>query len=539
MEHHRLLAMTYQLTSFAYAYGGRPDRGLEDARRGLELSREKGYWDSSYAWLLCNAGMNYWGLGKVPDAIRYAEDALKQFQSNGSKFGEACTYLSLAVISMYTGRMDRAEDMARACLDAAVGLDMPGITGPAGLVHSYALMKKGRFIEAKAALDAASEAAAFSSYFQGVALRVRAFLKYLQGGFEEALEDFRKSLLISETHRHEWWFAKDEEIVFPLVVLYSRGVMQDYILKVLSMAGSGIRENLTKLLKGADPDAAQAIAEILRKLPGSSQPGLRVQCLGTFRVFKGGAEIPAESWKSSRSRMLFKLLVHYRKRGFISKEVLIEHLWPEDDPAKTASRFHVALTTLRRILEPDLKRGFPSAYLKADGDSYLLDLGEDGFVDLEAFEEACLNARTVAEEERAAEHLVEAGKLYRGDFLAEDLYVPWCMEERDRIKGLHLSVLSGLVEYHISRRDYARAADYCGAYLAADAYAEDIYQQQMRLYALLGNNAMVLKTFDRCRDMIVVDLGCPLSRRTESLARELIGYLPEGHHGQTRGSQAR
>jgi two-component SAPR family response regulator len=237
--------------------------------------------------------------------------------------------------------------------------------------------------------------------------------------------------------------------------------------------------------------------------------------------------------------MLFKLLLHCRGRGFTAKEVFIEHLWPEDDPEKTSSRFHVALTTLRRILEPDLRRGVPSAYLKSEGDAYLLDLGEGGSVDLEEFEEACSKARTVADEERAAGHLMEAERLYRGDFLAEDLYEPWCMEERERVKAMYLSVLSGLVDYHISRKDYAKAADYCGAHLSADAYAEDVYQQLMRLYALLGNNSMVLKTFEKCRDMIAVDLGCPLSRRTESLARELIGAGAGERDDQDRGAQAR
>jgi LuxR family transcriptional regulator, maltose regulon positive regulatory protein len=523
----RFLIIGYQLTSMAYSYLGLFAKGFEEAWKGLSISKEKGFRDFSYGWILCNAGVSAAGLGKTDEARLYAEDALRHFQELGSYFGEACAYLSLGSISLHSGRPDLAESMAGACLNALGGSDLPYLSGPAKGIQAYVLAQKGQLEKAEKLLQEAHSEFSYSTYFDCVVLELSACIHWHRGRVDDALESLHQCLRIAEAHRYEGMVALDWAWkMLPLVMLYSKGAMQGCIRKIFSIAGGNAASGLIELQKQVDQQMGQGVQQILNSLPASPHPGLKVHCLGRFQVFKGQEEIPAESWKSSKSKMLFKLLLHYRGRGFVGKDVFIEHLWPEDDPAKTSTRFHVALTTLRRILEPGLKRGLSSAYLKSDGDTYLLDLGENGFVDVEVFEEACSKARAGHDAARTADHLFEAEGLYQGDFLSEDPYEPWCTEERDRIKALYFSILSGIIDYFFSKKEYAKAIDYCSKYLAIDAYAENIYQHLMRLYALFGNNSMVHKTYERCRDMLVADLGCPLSRKTESLVKELIGVGP-------------
>jgi LuxR family transcriptional regulator, maltose regulon positive regulatory protein len=519
----RFLIYGYQLTSMACSYLGLNDAGFEEARKGLELSKDKGFRDFSYAWTLCNAGVLACGKGRMAEGMQYAEDGLRLFRELGSNFGEGCADLSLGYISLYSGRPDQAEGMAEACLKAVRGLDLPFVAGSAKVLQAYALLVKGGLDEAERLLGEAHAVFSFSTHFDCTASGMRARISWQRGRVEDALAHLHQCLRIAEVNgflrvvAQEWVW-----LMLPLVMLYARGIMQGGIREIFGIAGEDARAGLMGLQRHVAGQEAQAVVEILKSLPEAPRPGLKVRCLGRFQVFRGQEEIPAEQWKSSRSKMLFKLLVHYRGRGFVNKEVFIEHLWPEDDPGKTSTRFHVALTTLRRILEPGLKRGHASAYLKSDGDAYLLDLGRDGSVDLEIFEEACGKASRELEAAGAGEVFFETERFYQGDFLAEDPYEPWCMEERDRIKGLYLAVLAGIIDFLSTRREYAQAIDYCNKYLAIDAYAEDIYQRLMNLFALSGNNSMVLKTYDRCRDQVAGDLGCPLSRKTESLARELL-----------------
>jgi len=519
----RLLTLGYNLTSMACFYQGSYAQGLEEACKGLMLCREKGFRDINYGWLLCHAGSNALGLGKVYEAIGYKEEGLKHFLELKSPFGVAYAYLFLESTYLSMGKLDLAEEMGIACLDASKGMNLPHITGPAKGFLADILILRGKFDEAEALIKEAQSTFSFSTQFEWGIYRLYTRLNWQRGQKEEALSWLHKGLKIARTHRYDQWVANDWGWLMPMFLeLFSRGIMQSYIQQIFSIVGDHARTGLMGMQRFANPHMLQAISQILQDLPEASLPSLRVHCLGRFQVFKGKEEIPSELWRSKKAKMLFKLLLHHRSHGYVSKEVFMEHIWPEGDPEKTAKLYHVALTTLRRILEPNLERGQLSTYLKTDGDTYLLDLGKEGFTDLDIFEEACRKAKDVTDAQQCIKYLLEADKLYNGDFLEEDLYEPWCLKERERLKELQLSVLASIIDYFAQKKELETAIKYSHSYLAIDAYAEDIYQNLMKLYAFTGNKPMVLKTYERCKDNIIHDLGCPLSQETELLAEELL-----------------
>ena len=98
---------------------------------------------------------------------------------------------------------------------------------------------------------------------------------------------------------------------------------------------------------------------------------------------KIGLSFPQEIWKSEKAKALLKYLTLNRNKGYISKDLLLELIWPDQDPDVTSNRFHVALSTIRKTLEPDLPRGKPSSYLLRKGNSYRLEIGSDGSIDID------------------------------------------------------------------------------------------------------------------------------------------------------------
>jgi DNA-binding SARP family transcriptional activator len=251
-------------------------------------------------------------------------------------------------------------------------------------------------------------------------------------------------------------------------------------------------------------------------------PSLKVYFFGKFRVFQGDEEIPDKRWKSKKAQMLFKYLLYLRPKGYLKKDVLMELLWPDDDPAKTAKRFHVALASLRRTLEPAIVRGTPSSYITRSSDAYRIDLGVEGSVDIEDFTKELKLAQEKQNPDIVLQHYLNAVSLYQGDFLEEDLYVPWCDEERERVKEDYIYILTKIIQYYENKKDYSACIDYVGRYLKVDKYAENIYQQLMRYYAQVSNKAMVVRTFERCKENITKELDIPLSRETETLFQKLI-----------------
>src|SRR5690606_24927548 len=56
-------------------------------------------------------------------------------------------------------------------------------------------------------------------------------------------------------------------------------------------------------------------------------------------------------WSSRKARELLKMLVAARGVA-TSREVFMDALWPDEPPAKLGNRFSVALTVIRRALDP-------------------------------------------------------------------------------------------------------------------------------------------------------------------------------------------
>jgi two-component SAPR family response regulator len=279
---------------------------------------------------------------------------------------------------------------------------------------------------------------------------------------------------------------------------------------------------LRRLQRSRNIQVSKAAKTILRQIPHPSPPILTVSCLGRFIVRRGDEALPANRWKRKKVRMLFLLLIHYRKSGYINKEVFMEHLWPEEHPKKSAKRFHVALATLRKILEPDIEHGIPSAYIQSLGDTYCLNLGNGGQVDVDAFFQAGDQAKKTSAPQERISFLLKAIDLYQGDFLAEDPYDDWCSEKREQIKELYLSMLGSIIDHYEHQKEYHKAIEYCGRYLAMEPSLEELYQRLMRYHAELGNRSMLSKTYERCKKAIVDELGYPLTHKTERLYAELM-----------------
>jgi len=340
---------------------------------------------------------------------------------------------------------------------------------------------------------------------------------------EEALNKLLSGLQLCESNQYDIWVVSEKRWIIPLLVeTFAQGKMQSYIKRIFQKIGSYALGELTLFQKNKNFQTRKAAHYIIDELKKTPPHALKVLCLGKFRVFRGDEEIPAEKWKSKKAKMLFKFLLYNRTRGYLTKEILMELLWPEQDPRKTANRLHVALTSLRKTLEPELLKKTPSSYLLREGDSYKLSLGDGGRVDFDEFREELKLADTEKDPEKSISHYLNAEAVYHGDFLEEDPFVEWCAEERERLKEEYLDLLANIMEYFEKKGEYRRCIEYARKYLKMDKYAENIYQRLMKYYSLIGNRTMVAKTFERCKENIVNELDSPLSKGTEELYKTII-----------------
>ena len=238
-----------------------------------------------------------------------------------------------------------------------------------------------------------------------------------------------------------------------------------------------------------------ALAEVFGGAP-SGMPGdvpagpeVLVATLGRFAVVRRGEPVALAAWQSRKARDLFKLLIARRGRP-LTREAAVEALWPEQDaarPGTLGNRLSVALSTIRKVLDPDRAHP-PDHYLAGDSQSIALRLDHLS-VDVVEFLDTARAAMAIAaagDLQAAQTRLHRARSLYAGDFLEDDLYEDWAVECREEARSAALMVLRLLARTGTEQGSDETACEHLGQLLELDPYDEDAWlalvAAQLRLH---------------------------------------------------------
>jgi ATP/maltotriose-dependent transcriptional regulator MalT/DNA-binding SARP family transcriptional activator len=217
---------------------------------------------------------------------------------------------------------------------------------------------------------------------------------------------------------------------------------------------------------------AAAAAGVLAELKQRARPPVRVESLGRFRVLRDGVPVPANEWQSRKARELLKLLVLRRGRP-VTRDAIMEALWPGGDPAKLSNRLSVALSTIRAVLDPG-RRFEPAAFIASSSDTVTLELGALE-LDVELFfaaADAGLALLRAGHADAARERLVAAEAMYAGDFLEEDAYEDWAAPVREEARAAYLEIAHALAEDAAEQDDPQAAQRYLLRALEKDPFDE-------------------------------------------------------------------
>lgn len=526
-----VLPLAYFQASATCYYLRQYQKGVEYAQAGNRITKKKGIYDSQAGWLYYAYALNTIGLGHIQAAMEYAKESLRIFKTQDNSWGQANAYDLLHLVCMKDGRdIVQAENYLRKGLEIIKELDLPVTEGILETGLAGVLIERKTFANVPELLNAAQEKLNISAFYTFKICLLHARRHLENSRKKEAIEQLEAALAIAETNGYHLFFEDEASWIIPLMVeLYSMGKKINILQKILNDMKSPFQKTFILLQKENPPQINKEPSDIRTNTSVCPPPDLNIRLLGKFRVFLGNKEIPVDRWKSSKALMIFKYLASKRSKGFIHRDVLIELLWPEEDYQKTNKRFNVAISYLRRLLEPQLQPRRPSSYIIRQKDAFRLDTGNGGKVDVEAFlrEVKCGDTSEKTDPEESFKHYLNAEACYKGPFLDEDPYIDWCIKERETLNEKYLYVLSKIIRFYDHKKDFSKGIKYANQYLAVDHYAEDIYRRLMRFYYLTGNTSNVKKTFEKCEINIVEDLECPLSRETLDLYNRLIQNLTQ------------
>jgi len=251
----------------------------------------------------------------------------------------------------------------------------------------------------------------------------------------------------------------------------------------------------------------------------ASPPPLRMYFLGETVVQRAdGTTVDGPLWRRAKVRALLAFLAFQRGRP-VHRDAVIEAFWPSLEYAAALHNLNTTVYNLRRSLEPNLRRGTDSRYIRYDRDCYSLHGASVHWLDAEAFEAGIAEARRERDPIRAMARYREALALYRGDFLADLLGqdIQWCWMERERLRELRLTAMEELGALYEGQRQEREAIEWYLKVLSLDACRETACRRLMRLAMRRGDRAAAVAHYRRLAHALRRELDVVPSQETRLL----------------------
>lgn len=233
---------------------------------------------------------------------------------------------------------------------------------------------------------------------------------------------------------------------------------------------------------------------------------------------------PVNGFTYNKARALLAYLAVESQRAH-SREALVGLLWPDlpEDVARTNLR--QALSALRQVIS-DAAASPP--FLHVTRDSIQFNAASSLSLDVTNFTQhlAACEHHPHRHSERCAvciDHMQQAIALYQGDFLAgfslagSTPFEEWVLLWRERLHQLAQGALVRLADYHERHGSIELARRAATRQIEMDPWREEAHRQMMRLLVASGQRSAALAQYERCRRVLLKELGVEPEAETTTL----------------------
>jgi LuxR family transcriptional regulator, maltose regulon positive regulatory protein len=249
--------------------------------------------------------------------------------------------------------------------------------------------------------------------------------------------------------------------------------------------------SLRALAKDPDPVVRERVPAALRELGARPPYPLDVQLFGPLTLRRAGTVVTPADWPREKARHLFALLLLNRDR-WLSREQVLEALWPESDPASGDGALRVSLNALLNVLEPERAAAAPSGFVLSEAAGLRLNPAATITADLTEWQ-ATLAAAAAHEKAGAVPAALAAyarlSEIYRDVLLADVPYAEWILDERERRLNEFTHAASRRLDLLLAYGEYSAAIELAEQILRHDTTCEGAYQALISAYAALGETS--------------------------------------------------
>jgi DNA-binding SARP family transcriptional activator len=341
---------------------------------------------------------------------------------------------------------------------------------------------------------------AMGAAFFGVVARPLGHLAVRLGRLDEGIAHFERAIRISARMGARPWLADAQIALAEVLVDAGRGdeprvqALVDEAAAITERHGLAVfssRLDRLRALRAAEAAAPPAAPESAIE-HGAVRANVAV--LGTFEVRT--VDGTTARWTSRKARSLLKILVA-RRGAPIAREELMNLLWPDEDPAGLTNRMAVAVSTVRRSLDPH--RSLPvDALVRADAGSLRL-MTDRVEVDADVFlrQGAAALAAHNADRPDASALLHEAVYAYHGEALPDEPYEAWAEALRSATTATYGALLRAIASRAADGGDPLTESDALRKLIELDPYDEPAYLGLIEALRLLGAHGQAQATRER------------------------------------------
>lgn len=232
----------------------------------------------------------------------------------------------------------------------------------------------------------------------------------------------------------------------------------------------------------------------------------KIQLFGNMIVYRDGEEIVEKSWQREKAREIL-IYLYINQARFVSKEELMNALWPEATEATSLRDFKVAYNALLKVLEPSRQPRTESAYVIRKHSMYKLMTNHCITSDLELFKKFITNGLQEKNPLLSNEWLLRCIELYKGEIIGDKLQLEWLQDLRTDIKNLYMQAIERLAQNFIRLKDFKQTIYWAEQLLKQDETWEEAYRLIMYGYYQLQNRAQAVKWFEKCEKVLKQELN--------------------------------
>lgn len=247
-------------------------------------------------------------------------------------------------------------------------------------------------------------------------------------------------------------------------------------------------------------------------------PALYIRCFRQFEVRRLGQ--PVILCQNRNGQAILRYLV--AQPGFrASIDALMDILWPRDDLVVARHKVQIAVSALRRSLNGGYISDPGGGYIFCKNGVYFPNPAISISTDVDEFLHLYQSGRQSSGNEAMLSSYEKACHLYRGPFMAEDLYADWTFVRRDQLSQKFVSMCHTLIAYYLSAGRHEDAIQWANALLEENRCDEEAYRQLMQAYMAGGQRGEALRQFRRCEEVLHHELGTTPMPETITLLQSI------------------